>query len=147
MATIDQTNFHLSTRGRFTRCNKPEGTPNYVSLDRKGNISSSYFYLYLGVIRISDHWGGVASCLWMIDDLDSNKYLNDCKVFNNEICAFISYEDLQNTTNQFQNAVDKSWVLKLEEMKRLGIESYNDLDRNSDFWVETQKQFKNEIKF
>ena len=64
MTTIDKTNFHLSTYGRFQVVEQPSRTPDYISYTTWGEISSIYYYEKNGVIRVTKHWGAVASSQW-----------------------------------------------------------------------------------
>lgn len=74
---INLTNFYVTTFAKFKRCNVPKRKPNFVSLNKKnGKPSSKYWYgedkegEY--VIRLSDHWGDVASCRWLLDGSTEN---------------------------------------------------------------------------
>lgn len=53
-------NYYYNTSATFRGCNKPKRKPDYVSHNKRGHISSAYWYgenkkgKY--VIRYSDHW-------------------------------------------------------------------------------------------
>jgi hypothetical protein len=75
MANIN--NFHLATFGNFTRCKVPKRKPDYISFNRRTEkISSRYWYgtdsFGEYVIRVSDHWGTVASCRWLLNGTTEN---------------------------------------------------------------------------
>lgn len=81
-------NFFLCTKAVFKGCKVPRRKPDYISLDREGNVSSLYWYTDKGVYRQSNHWsyiqrlwienmviktqealiecGKVASCFWSL---------------------------------------------------------------------------------
>lgn len=78
----NKTNFFVATKATFVGCRRPSRRPDYVSLDREGNVSSEYWYTSDGVYRCSNHWskmysafanvlttticGKVASCYWRL---------------------------------------------------------------------------------
>jgi len=114
-------NFFTATRGIFSECNTPESTPDYVSLDkRSGRVSSKYWYTETGVIRQSDHWGEVASCIWTLKG--TTKVFSFCQVFKEEKTGYCSFENLFNTTEKFQQIVEN------------GVKKYKDtLENMADF--------------
>lgn len=57
-AAIDFTNFHSSTRATFQLSTTPAREPDFVS--RSG---SAYWDEGKGVVRSSDHWAGIGSCM------------------------------------------------------------------------------------
>ena len=52
----DQNNFFEDTVAYFKGCKRPRRQPDYVSYNRRGQISSCYWYTPRGVIRASNHW-------------------------------------------------------------------------------------------
>jgi len=67
---IDFTNFHKRTNGRWMPIEIPKTLADFVSLTPYGDISSAYWYTTNGVIRVSDHWGAVASCQWNLETVN-----------------------------------------------------------------------------
>jgi hypothetical protein len=61
----NKADFFEGTKANFTSCEMPEGKPDYTS-----NSGSIYFYTKDGVIRVANHWLGVASCKWILDGQD-----------------------------------------------------------------------------
>lgn len=97
---INKNNFHQNTIGRFQIVEIPNGKPDYISKTTWGDVSSIYYYKNDGVIRVSNHWGGVASCQWNLEGLNQNGW-DKCR--KTEIKAgFISFEDLQKNRNMQQ---------------------------------------------
>lgn len=117
---IDSTNFHLQTKGCFSKCNTPESQPDYISLDRTGNVSSRYWYTKNGVVRSSNHWGRVASCVWTLKGFSTR--INECE-FCIETSGYISFLDLEKSTNEFQNIVDEEYR-GLNELAKLSKDEY-----------------------
>lgn len=62
-------NFFKGTTANFTTCGIPDQPPDYIS-------GSGSYYWDLGdrVVRWSDHWGEVASCMWQLWQLDDDPY-------------------------------------------------------------------------
>jgi hypothetical protein len=119
MTTKD--NFHLMTKGTFSKCDLPNTAPDYVSLNKQGNVSSKYWYTNDGVIRQSDHWGRVASCIWTLKGYSTQ--IRDCEVSNVDLVGYVSFTDLDSSTNKFQNIVDKQNKVIMLEIKRLQDEN------------------------
>lgn len=61
MEKINEKNFFLSTRGNFKMVQRPRRNPDYISLDKFGEVSSEYWYTPNGVIRDSNHWSHIYS--------------------------------------------------------------------------------------
>lgn len=59
---ISKDNFYNRTIVNFVRCEIPERMPDYVSYS-----GSAYWYYKNRVRRLSDHWGIVSSCYWLIE--------------------------------------------------------------------------------
>jgi hypothetical protein len=59
-------NFYIRSLADFSSCSIPEMSPDFTS-----DSGSSYWYTTEGVIRASDHWGGVASCRWTLDGTET----------------------------------------------------------------------------
>lgn len=102
---INKDNFHLRTMAVYSECSPIETTPDYVSFDKRGNVSSRYWYTSQGVIRCSDHWGRVASCIWTLKG--KSKSNKECEVYSKEYFGFCSFEDFNKTTKKFEQLVDE----------------------------------------
>lgn len=106
--------FFLSTFAVFKECSKPKRIPDYISYDKKRNISSNYWYgtNRLGdyVIRESNHWSsfidsknttavkgcgniGKTNCFWSIK-LSLSK-IKDKKQYTAK-AYFKTFKDLTN---------------------------------------------------
>jgi hypothetical protein len=80
---IDLNNFYLATFGNFKRCKVPKRKPDFFSLNKvTGKVSSRYWYGQdsegLFVVRLSDHWGKVASCRWLLGGTTENFPYHQC---------------------------------------------------------------------
>jgi len=102
---INKDNFHLQTAGVFSKCEEITTTPDYVSFDRRGRVSSKYWYTSEGVVRASNHWGYVASCNWVLKGV--SKEYNECEVYNDVKFGFCSFENFNKTTTLYQNAINE----------------------------------------
>jgi hypothetical protein len=60
--------FFKDTEANFASCGIPSTAPDYTS-----NSGSSYWYTDEGVVRVSDHWIGAASCRWTLDGITENE--------------------------------------------------------------------------
>jgi hypothetical protein len=56
------TNFHMATVADWCLCEIPDRDPDFVSYS-----GSAYWDLGDRVRRLSDHWGIVASCKWLME--------------------------------------------------------------------------------
>lgn len=121
--TIDSTNFHKNTIGRFTIVETPKGTPDYISKTTWGEISSIYYYTNEGVIRLSNHWGNVASCQWNLEGVNSLGFDKCRKVV--ETAGYISFDELNRV---------KSLQIKMWDLRSLG--NHEEADK-----MEFNKQF------
>lgn len=78
--------FFLSTFAVFKECKKPKREPDYISKDKKGNISSRYWYgnNRLGdyVIRESNHWSSYINN-------NTNTATNGCGTIGRTNCFWI----------------------------------------------------------
>lgn len=81
----DQTNFFERSLATWTPCVAPTGAPDFVSPS-----GSTYWYAKDGVIRLSDHWNGVASCRWTLKDCDTDK-------FDLPVAAFCAWSEFSRT--------------------------------------------------
>ncbi len=61
MQSLDFSSFHEATHADFTPCPTPTREPDFISRSR-----SVYWDTGDGVVRCSDHWGRVASCVWLL---------------------------------------------------------------------------------
>lgn len=89
---IDVENFFVASQGVFNLCDKPNRKPDFVSYNRKGHISSIYYYTKTSVIRISNHWGKVAKCKWAIPNVPLNA--KKCHKLKESVCAEINFSEL-----------------------------------------------------
>jgi hypothetical protein len=55
-------NFFKATVADWSLCEIPDDSPDFVS-----SSGSAYWDLGNGVRRLSDHWGAVASCKWLME--------------------------------------------------------------------------------
>jgi hypothetical protein len=95
--TIDKSNFHLSTYGRFEIIETPNRPADYISYTTWGEISSIYHYTENGVIRTSNHWGAVASCQWNLEGLNEMGWDKCRKV--EVVSGYISFNELNRVKN------------------------------------------------
>ena len=94
---IDSTNFHKSTNGRWIPCEMPESAADFISFTPYGEVSSAYWHTESGVIRVSDHWGGVASCQWNLHTVSGYGF-DKCR--KTELRAgMITYAELEKNKN------------------------------------------------
>ena len=77
---ITYKNFYKSTVADWIRCELPDRKPDYVSFS-----GSAYWFYKNKVKRLSDHWGKVSSCKWLIEGKNS-------KIF---VCAECYYDDFR----------------------------------------------------
>ena len=95
---ITKNNFFENTKGRFIECKLPNNLDvNFTSKDAKKEISSSYSYTDKGVYRTSNHWGGVASCQWNLNTVNSFG-MDVCRVTEIKT-GYISFEELELNKN------------------------------------------------
>ena len=116
---IDKTNFHLSTYGRFTVVETPSRKADYISYTTWGHISSIYHYTEEGVIRTSDHWGGVASCQWNLEGLNEMGF-DKCRK-TQVTSGYISFEELTRLKNIQIKGMELRAEGKHEEAKALNF--------------------------
>lgn len=77
---IDFENFCKFTVADWVRCEIPERTPDYISYS-----GSAYWCLGNKVRRLSDHWGKVSSCKWLLEGKYSRTF----------VCAECFYDDFR----------------------------------------------------
>lgn len=82
----DFKNFYVSTVADWTRCEIPSIKPDFVSF-----AGSAYWDYGNRVRRLSDHWGTVASCYWLLEGKQINVFT----------CAECDYDEFRNI-----------WILK-----------------------------------
>ena len=145
---ITKDNFYLMTKGTFSKCDLPTTAPDYVSLNKDGKVSSKYWYTKEGVVRQSDHWGRVASCIWTLKEYSTQ--IRECEVASVDLVGYVSFSDLDISTNEFQNIVDKQTKVIMSEIKRLENEnspftSYRD-GISTEKGLESCKQFDLDVK-
>jgi len=61
-------NFFKNTLATFTRITDDQEKATYCDPDYVSPSGSAYWYTNEGVIRYSNHWGYVASCIWRADE-------------------------------------------------------------------------------
>lgn len=106
-------NFHLYSKAIFSNCETPETTPDYVSLTKNGKVSSKYFFTENGVIRVSNHWGSVGTCVWILKGFSTIS--DDCEFSNIELAGYCSFEMISKTTNDFTAVMQDAYNLYIEE--------------------------------
>jgi len=84
----NQADFFEGTKANFVSCEIPARAPDYTS-----NSGSVYYYTADGVIRVADHWLGVASCKWILDGQDEYaiNYATDKREF--AVAGFCKWSD------------------------------------------------------
>jgi hypothetical protein len=115
---INKDNFFIKTNGRFIECEIPSRPADYISKTPWGDVSSVYYYTNEGVIRVSDHWGGVASCQWNLNTVNTFRF-DKCR--KTELKAgYISFKELEENYNLGQDlliAVSKNDKVKADEIR------------------------------
>ena len=106
MNSIDKNNFHEGTAGVFIPCEMPSETPDFISKDETGGISSMYYYTDKGVVRVSNHWGKVSSCKWILAGF-SEFQIKDCCFTKENIAAYCSFSDLEIKTSEMKSISTK----------------------------------------
>lgn len=81
-------NFYYATVADWSRCEIPDRNPDYVSYS-----GSAYWHYPDKVRRLSDHWGRVQTCKWLIDGMAST-------IFS---CGECYYEDFRPISNCFSD--------------------------------------------
>lgn len=81
--SITQINFFISTQARFVQV--PDNSSLFGVCNFESKSGSKYWYTDNGVYRLSDHWGEVASCSWII------KIKNEAP----EILGFCKWSDFE----------------------------------------------------
>jgi hypothetical protein len=64
----DKDNFFLASTANFTKVSIPSTAPDFVSPS-----GSVYHFTVDGVIRVSDHWEDIATCVWTLDGEKTKK--------------------------------------------------------------------------
>ena len=118
MRTIDKNSFFKHTNGRFQECAIPTREADFVSKTTWGEISSIYYFENNGVIRVSNHWGAVASCQWNLNTVNEFGY-DKCR--KTEVKAgFITFAELEQNTNlgiELLEAISKGQTELANEIK------------------------------
>lgn len=81
-------NFFVCTVADWTRCEIPDRFPDYVSFS-----GSAYWRYKDKVRRLSDHWGYVSTCKWLLE----GRY---CHYF---ICAECEYDEFRHISILFRD--------------------------------------------
>ena len=76
-------NFFICTVADWSRCEIPDRNPDYVSFS-----GSAYWKYKNKVKRLSDHWGLVSTCNWLIEGQHSKTF----------VCAECYYDDFRHIT-------------------------------------------------
>lgn len=87
LVKYDFNNFYFSTIANFIRCDLPISLPDYYSF-----TGSTYWDLGDRVIRWSNHWGTVRSCLW---------YFEGKNPYGLCLCGYVLYKDLKHVDQRF----------------------------------------------
>ncbi len=77
-------NFFICTVADWTRCETPERPPDYISYS-----GSVYWKCKKKVKRLSDHWGQVSTCKWLLEG-------RSCHYF---VCAECDYDEFRHISN------------------------------------------------
>jgi len=117
--TINKSNFHLSTYGRFLVVETPNRPADYVSKTPWGEISSVYHYTENGVVRTSNHWGAVASCQWNLEGVNERGFDKCRKV--DVVSGFITFAELERIANLQIKGMELRAEGKNEEAKKLNF--------------------------
>lgn len=86
-------NFYKATVADWNRCEIPERDPDYVSFS-----GSAYWDYGNRVRRLSDHWGEVASCKWLLTGKPIQAFL----------CGECYYDEFRSTLMLQENYDEKS---------------------------------------
>jgi hypothetical protein len=78
----DKDNFFTRSTANFVPCQLPETSPDFTS-----ESGSRYWYTDKGVVRGSDHWGGVATCRWTLDGTEAKNPV--------PVAGFCRWEDFE----------------------------------------------------
>jgi hypothetical protein len=117
--TIDKSNFHQSTYGRFTVTKTPNRPADYISYTTYGTISSVYHYTENGVIRTSNHWGAVASCQWNLEGLNEIGW-DKCRK-TEVVSGYISFDELNRVKNLHNEMMNFYALGKVKEALSLNF--------------------------
>ncbi|QDU81580.1 hypothetical protein Pla110_33220 [Polystyrenella longa] len=110
---VDRDTFNYMTQAVFRPVIKPNRIPDYVS-----ESGSQYWYENDGVIRHSDHWGTVASCLWSCTSTTGFCKFNKFIDLNSGIYRHLTYHD----TIDLRKPLPRGWchVSKYSTERKLG---------------------------
>ena len=96
-------NFYMDTLATFSPISDEQEIVTYKEPDFVSRSGSAYWYTTDGVIRYSNHWGDVGSCIWNPDDAlfkaiwiqeeDENVDKEDEGVYG--YCAWSDFEEIQ----------------------------------------------------
>ena len=76
----DFTNFFVGTVADWSLCETPDRDPDFVSWS-----GSAYWDMGAEVRRLSDHWGAVASCKWLLNGKRLKAFL----------CGVVCYDEFR----------------------------------------------------
>lgn len=120
-------------------------SPDHVSRDREGKISSEYWYTNEGVIRGSTHWGeGIATCDWYLNGVAEGNMIHTNKLYGKAKWGDFIHKtdkvtvDGKEMLTSFENVVGKS-IFKLDGKEYI----YNSL--NGEFI--TEDSFNDDTKY
>jgi len=116
---LNKDNFFTNTIGKFKPVPVPSKAADYESKTPWGEVSSSYYYTPKGVIRVSDHWGLVSTCVWSLEGfISSDDSLSKCRKATQQMAGFISWEDLTKSTTLRKEMLDAFGTDKADEIRK-----------------------------
>ena len=91
MRVYDFSNFYRATVADWSRCEIPDRNPDFVSYS-----GSAYWDYGNRVRRLSDHWGNVATCKWLLKGREIKAFLcGECYYDEfRSMLTFSVYEEL-----------------------------------------------------
>ncbi|AXF52137.1 MAG: minor capsid protein 2 [Podoviridae sp. ctcf755] len=134
----NENNFYINTMANFTEIEKPDRKPDYISYNRRFEISSMYWYTKDGVIRGSDHWGkGVASCDWFLNNNVGKLVVGEKRQY-----GFCKWDEFIEKTQVLELEVDgkkTEFLMTLENVIGKDKDTGNTLVKNGDYIVSVDR--------
>ncbi|MCT4552347.1 MAG: hypothetical protein N4A44_01640 [Alphaproteobacteria bacterium] len=119
--SITKADFHM-LNDEISEEIKEKGAPDYTSYKSdeycpgfRQEISSAYYYLEDGVVRISDHWVGVGKNIWNLDKEYIRKLKKEDAISSNNenlflrepVYAYAKYKDFSINTEYLKSILDR----------------------------------------